>query len=290
MEGEKGEGGLVRRWLKKPATRRELLKAGASVGGAGLITWGLHKLGVRKDTFRDKEAQIEDPTVDPFAGLSDQERKMAEGFVQKELAEIKGRADTPAKLKLVNDYQGQIESAAQAAGFSAKLSKGVAFVENNGDPAAVSEKSQAVGIYMLKPDAASDAGINVDERVNPEENIIGGNRYLALNLNRFGRADLAILAYHLGPGTIYKMVRAYIKGGPSKVDLGDINNETDQKTAEMMKEAYLGEIVNSSISVFRLLSEPESFAQIPPEMRAEEPERYLYRVIAASDLVSQQST
>src|SRR3989304_9792058 len=133
MEGEKGERGLVSRWLRKTATRRSVLKVGASAAGGGLLTWGLHALGVRKDTFRDKEAQVENPAVDPFAGLSDQERKMAEGFVQQELAKLKEREDTPAKLKLVNDYQGQIEEAAQAAGFSSKLSKGVAFVENNGD-------------------------------------------------------------------------------------------------------------------------------------------------------------
>ena len=287
VEGGKGEHGLIGRWLRKPATRRSILKAGGSVAGGGLLTWGLHALGVRKDTFRDKEVQSEDPAVDPFAGLSDQERKMAEGFVQKELAQLKEREDTPAKLKLVNDYQGQIEEAAQAAGFSSKLSKGVAFVENNGDPQAVAE-SGAAGIYMLKPDAASDAGISPEERLIPEKNIEGGNGYLAQNLERFGRVDLAILSHHLGPGTVYDMVRAYIKRVRG-VELGDIRNETDVDKASMMKDAYLGEIATSKIAVFKLLSEPESVAKIPSEAKAEEPERYLYRVIAASDFVNQQT-
>ena len=84
------------------------------------------------------------------------------------------------------------------------------------------------------------------------------------------------------------MVRAYIKRVRG-VELGDIRNETDVDKASMMKDAYLGEIATSKIAVFKLLSEPESVAKIPSEAKAEEPERYLYRVIAASDFVNQQT-
>ena len=39
---------------------------------------------------------------------------------------------------------------------------------------------------------------------DPEENVIAGAKYLAIQLNRFGSLDLALAAYNAGPGAVEK--------------------------------------------------------------------------------------
>jgi soluble lytic murein transglycosylase-like protein len=67
------------------------------------------------------------------------------------------------------------------------------------DPRAVS-RAGAQGLMQLMPATARDMG--VVDAFDPEQNVLGGARYLAFLLKHFGDEELAIAAYNAGPGRV----------------------------------------------------------------------------------------
>lgn len=59
----------------------------------------------------------------------------------------------------------------------------------------------ALGFCQLMPGTASDLGVDPSD---PMQNLDGGARYLATQLNSFGRIDYALAAYNAGPGNVQK--------------------------------------------------------------------------------------
>src|SRR5690606_4875019 len=58
----------------------------------------------------------------------------------------------------------------------------------------------AMGLTQLMP--ATAAALGVSRPFDPPENLAAGARYLAGNLERYGRVDLALAAYQAGKGAV----------------------------------------------------------------------------------------
>jgi len=112
-------------------------------------------------------------------------------------------------------WAGAIEAAATKAGVDPRLLAAITQAESGFNPGALSGAG-AVGLTQLMP--ATAAGLGVDP-TDPVANLNGGARYLAGQLDSFGRVDLAVAAYNAGPGAVrqargvpdYPETQAYVR-------------------------------------------------------------------------------
>lgn len=71
--------------------------------------------------------------------------------------------------------------------------------ESNFQPTATSVVG-AQGLMQLMPGTAAMLGVS--QANDPDQNIEGGAKYLAMQLTKFGRLDYALAAYNAGPGAV----------------------------------------------------------------------------------------
>lgn len=95
-------------------------------------------------------------------------------------------------------WAAAIESAAARVGLDGRLFAALVWTESAFVPTAVSH-ANAIGLAQLLEGTA--AGLGVDP-YDPVQNLVGGARYLRIQMARFGRADLALAAYNAGPGRV----------------------------------------------------------------------------------------
>lgn len=104
---------------------------------------------------------------------------------------------------LSSPYDAYFDEAARTYNVPAALLLAMGKVESNFNPNAVSHAG-AIGIMQLMP--ATAASLGVSNPYDPRENIMGGAKYVAQNLETFknypNALELAIAAYNAGPGGV----------------------------------------------------------------------------------------
>lgn len=115
------------------------------------------------------------------------------------------------------ELEAIFQKAADTYNISLDLLKAVAKAESDFNPNCTSS-SGAMGIMQLMPGTAKELGVS--NAYDPEENIMGGAKYLAENLEIFkGDISLSLAAYNAGRGAVekyngippYKETQNYVK-------------------------------------------------------------------------------
>lgn len=160
---------------------------------------------------------------------------------------------------LSSPYDAYFEEAARTYNVPVALLIAMAKVESEFNPNAVSGAG-AIGIMQLMP--ATAAGLGVSDPYDPRQNIMGGAKYIAQNIEQFKNhsngLELAIAAYNAGPNAVvdygyqippYPETQAYVQKVLGYVEIQDrrtapsVSQDTGQpdeglgKSYEILKEA-----------------------------------------------------
>lgn len=99
------------------------------------------------------------------------------------------------------DFSDFIRSAAETYRLPENLIASVIKQESNFNSSAVS-RAGAMGLMQLMPGTARLLGVT--DGFDPEQNIMGGAKYLRQMLDQFGNIETALAAYNAGPGNVRK--------------------------------------------------------------------------------------
>ena len=125
-----------------------------------------------------------------------------EKSVESKKSEKAEKTEKNEKTDKNTDLDSLFEKASKTYGVPVYLLKAVAKAESNFNAKDVS-KSGAMGIMQLMPETAKELGVK--NAFDPEENIMGGAKYLAEKLTQYsGDIELALAAYNAGSGNVEK--------------------------------------------------------------------------------------
>jgi soluble lytic murein transglycosylase len=121
---------------------------------------------------------------------------------------VKEEPDWYLRARYPLEYEPVIASHAQSRQLDPALLAAMVYVESRFDPNAESAAG-ALGLMQLLPETAEGIAARtggdrfvVSDLRDPELNVRYGTWYLRLLLDRYGRVDLALAAYHAGQGNV----------------------------------------------------------------------------------------
>ena len=211
-----------------------------------------------------------EPLVDPFAWdprrAAEFERRAAAGNSHVLYALSPGGA--VASAARTARWRPLVERAADAAGVDPDTLEALVFLESAGreDAQAPGGAEAATGLTQILAETASNllgmhvdvaaserytrkiaraerrgrehraqalrrARARVDDRFDPEKELAGTARYLALARERFGREDLAFVSYHMGIGNLEGVLAAYGNRQPTYTELYFASTPTRHRRA-----------------------------------------------------------
>lgn len=122
--------------------------------------------------------------------------------IEQYIKDYTGQENFEHVLAGANQYSDTISKAASTYNVPEKLIAAVMKQESNFNPHAVSTAG-ATGLMQLMPSTAKFLGLT--DATNPEQNIMGGTKYLRQMLNQFDNdIEKALAAYNAGPGNVKK--------------------------------------------------------------------------------------
>jgi Rod binding domain-containing protein len=140
-------------------------------------------------------------TVEPRAAVAGYRREQA-GDLAARYARLRrmGTRLGEAYADSLRRWGSSLARASADTGVEPSLLFAVLMTESGGDPLARSPRG-AEGLMQLMPATAAEVG--VEDPRHPGQNILGGARYLARQLDRFGGDQrLALAAYNAGPAAV----------------------------------------------------------------------------------------
>lgn len=163
------------------------------------------------------------------------------------------------------ELESIFEKASKTYNISIDLLKAVAKAESDFNPECTSS-SGAMGIMQLMPGTAKELGVT--DAYDPEQNIMGGAKYLSENLEIFnGNLSLSVAAYNAGRGAVkkyngippYNETQNYVKKvlGFLKEDIvipsikisGDNTNENNKISLETSSGKQLSDSAKEAIAL-----------------------------------------
>jgi len=112
---------------------------------------------------------------------------------------------TPVKVRKNDAYDGLIQKAARRYELPPALLKAIMATESGFSPN-VKSHAGACGLMQLMPQTAKEMGVT--DIFSPEENVMGGARYIRYLINYFqGNVKLAVAAYNAGPSIVSRVKR-----------------------------------------------------------------------------------